>query len=83
METDRVVIITGAGGGIGAALVERFLTNGNTVIATVALPTTLDELADNHESAPDLVRPVVFLASPRADSMTGQTLNVEGGVFSS
>jgi NAD(P)-dependent dehydrogenase (short-subunit alcohol dehydrogenase family) len=34
MNTDRVVIITGAAGGIGSELVDRFLSNGDTVIAT-------------------------------------------------
>lgn len=34
MKTDRVVVITGAAGGIGAELVRRFLENGDTVIAT-------------------------------------------------
>jgi NAD(P)-dependent dehydrogenase (short-subunit alcohol dehydrogenase family) len=32
--TERVVVITGAAGGIGTALVDRFLLNGDTVIAT-------------------------------------------------
>lgn len=34
MKTNRVVVITGAAGGIGAELVRRFLENGDTVIAT-------------------------------------------------
>jgi NAD(P)-dependent dehydrogenase (short-subunit alcohol dehydrogenase family) len=34
VNTDRIVLITGAAGGIGTVLVERFLANGDTVIAT-------------------------------------------------
>lgn len=34
MDTDRIVVITGAAGGIGSELVDRFLANGDTVIAT-------------------------------------------------
>jgi 3-oxoacyl-[acyl-carrier protein] reductase len=34
MDSGRVVLITGAAGGMGALLVERFLADGDTVIAT-------------------------------------------------
>lgn len=34
----RVVLITGAGGGIGKEIVTRFLTNEETVIATDVSP---------------------------------------------
>jgi len=34
MNTDRIVLITGAAGGIGTPIVQRFLANGDTVIAT-------------------------------------------------
>jgi NAD(P)-dependent dehydrogenase (short-subunit alcohol dehydrogenase family) len=34
MKSDRVIVLTGAGGGIGAALASRFLLNSDTVIAT-------------------------------------------------
>jgi NAD(P)-dependent dehydrogenase (short-subunit alcohol dehydrogenase family) len=34
MNTGRMVVVTGAAGGIGALLVERFLGNGDTVLAT-------------------------------------------------
>ncbi len=33
MKTDRVVVVTGAAGGMGSRVVERFLANGDTVIA--------------------------------------------------
>jgi NAD(P)-dependent dehydrogenase (short-subunit alcohol dehydrogenase family) len=34
MRTDRIVVITGAAGGMGSLLVRRFLTNGDTVNPT-------------------------------------------------
>jgi NAD(P)-dependent dehydrogenase (short-subunit alcohol dehydrogenase family) len=34
MKQDRVVVITGAAGGMGSVLVGRFLANGDTVVAT-------------------------------------------------
>jgi len=44
MNTNRVVVITGAAGGMGALIVERFLTNGDTVIATDAKDEALQKL---------------------------------------
>ena len=41
MNTHRVVLITGAAGGVGSVLVERFLANGDTVLATDANEETL------------------------------------------
>ncbi len=34
MRTGRVVVVTGAAGGMGRPFVQRFLANGDTVIAT-------------------------------------------------
>lgn len=42
--TGRVVFITGAAGGVGAALVDRFLRNGDRVIATDLSADALDKL---------------------------------------
>jgi NAD(P)-dependent dehydrogenase (short-subunit alcohol dehydrogenase family) len=47
MNTDRVVLVTGAAGGIGALLVERFLGNGDTVLAT---DLSSDMLAQAHSA---------------------------------
>ncbi len=46
MNKDRVVVITGAAGGIGALLVERFLANGDTVLATDIGSDALERLRD-------------------------------------
>lgn len=42
MNTDRVVLITGAVGGIGTPLVERFLANSDTVAAADTRQDVLD-----------------------------------------
>lgn len=34
MKTDRMVVVTGAAGGMGSLIVARFLANGDTVVAT-------------------------------------------------
>jgi NAD(P)-dependent dehydrogenase (short-subunit alcohol dehydrogenase family) len=44
MDTNRNVVITGAAGGIGTLLVERFLDNGDAVLATDTDPEALDKL---------------------------------------
>lgn len=47
MDTDRVVLITGAAGGMGSLFVEQFLANGDTVIATDMSDEALARLDDN------------------------------------
>lgn len=44
MKDGRVVIITGAAGGIGQKIVDRFVTNGDRVIALDRATASLDEL---------------------------------------
>lgn len=44
MKTGRVVVVTGAAGGMGALVVERFLANGDTVVATDIGQEALDRL---------------------------------------
>jgi 3-oxoacyl-[acyl-carrier protein] reductase len=44
MDTNRNVVITGAAGGIGTLLVERFLANGDDVLATDTDRHALDQL---------------------------------------
>ncbi|MGY9049034.1 hypothetical protein P775_11645 [Puniceibacterium antarcticum] len=46
MKTDRTVVITGAGGGMGALITKRFLDNGDTVIATDSSDDALKGLAE-------------------------------------
>src|SRR3954469_7629737 len=48
MRSGRVVVITGGAGGVGSLLVERFLANGDAVVATDAVADGLERLADRH-----------------------------------
>jgi NAD(P)-dependent dehydrogenase (short-subunit alcohol dehydrogenase family) len=50
MKTNRVVVITGAAGGMGSVLVQRFLMNGDTVIATDIKSAPLEELRERHST---------------------------------
>ncbi len=54
MQTDRVVAMTGAAGGIGSALVGRFLANGDTVIAADIDADALARLARAYASSAKL-----------------------------
>ena len=55
MDTGRVVVITGAAGGIGTPIVRRFLDNGDTVIATDAAEDSLGALKSHVEDHPGLL----------------------------
>ena len=55
MQQDRVVVITGAAGGIGSALVGRFLGNGDTVIAVDTRGEALEALRDGRDAGAALV----------------------------
>jgi NAD(P)-dependent dehydrogenase (short-subunit alcohol dehydrogenase family) len=55
MQRDRVVMITGAAGGMGAALVTRFLANGDTVMATDIRGEVLARLRRNRDAGARLV----------------------------
>ena len=54
MKTDRIVVITGAAGGMGKLAVERFLANGDTVVATDTGDKALKALADDQATGAKL-----------------------------
>jgi NAD(P)-dependent dehydrogenase (short-subunit alcohol dehydrogenase family) len=58
MKQDRVVVVTGAAGGIGSVLVDRFLANGDTVIAAGRNQSTLDRLLSEHNAGARLIAAV-------------------------
>jgi NAD(P)-dependent dehydrogenase (short-subunit alcohol dehydrogenase family) len=53
--TGRTVFITGAAGGVGAALVERFLANGDTVIGTDVSTEALARLEERLSAGSSLI----------------------------
>jgi 3-oxoacyl-[acyl-carrier protein] reductase len=64
MNTDRNIVITGAAGGVGALLVERFLANGDTVLATDSNSEALDQLRERTgESEQRLITGTADIAS--------------------
>jgi len=54
MKQSRIVVVTGAAGGMGALLVERFLANRDTVIATDTSEEALAKLADKVDEGTQL-----------------------------
>lgn len=73
MQNNRVVLITGAAGGIGTVLVKRFLDNGDAVIATDVPNTRLEEW---REQWPEDVRLSVIPADITSDDDAAHLANV-------
>jgi NAD(P)-dependent dehydrogenase (short-subunit alcohol dehydrogenase family) len=55
MRQERVVVITGAAGGIGAVLVDRFLANGDTVIGMGRHRESLEDLRRERDAGGRLI----------------------------
>jgi len=66
MEKDRVVLITGAAGGMGALFVKRFLAHGDTVIAT----DTSDEALAKLKTGADPGAKLLTLAADISDEVS-------------
>ena len=69
MKQGRVVVITGAAGGVGSVLVERFLANDDVVIATDATIGGLERLSATHPVGDRLLTVVADVAS-EADALS-------------
>lgn len=63
MRSGRVVVITGAAGAVGSVLVDRFLANGDTVIATDADPAVLARWRERFDADADLITGAADVAS--------------------
>ncbi len=55
MQQDRVVVITGAAGGMGSVLVDRFLANGDTIVAADTKGESLETLRGKRDAGAKLV----------------------------
>ncbi len=83
MQQGRVVVVTGAGGGIGSRIVDRFPANGDGLIGLDWAETSTHRRnsgpSKRDEQPQDLAGPVFLLCSRDADYISGQTLVVDGG----
>jgi len=78
--TERIVFITGAGGGVGAALVRRFLDNGDTVIGTDVSADALRELENELGAGHALSTRTGDITSPEDVSALTELVRREGGL---
>ena len=79
MNHDRTVIITGAAGGIGSLLVNRFLTGGDTVIATDTDQQVLDARLSEWHSRGRLITVAADISSEEECHRVAQTAHRETG----
>ena len=63
MHSGRVVLITGAAGGVGSVLVQRFLANDDTVIATDTDSAVLERLRGSVHGHPKLITAAADISS--------------------
>lgn len=64
METDRNVLVTGAAGGIGSTIEQRFIANGDRVLATDTTTEALDGLRGQLEATEHLITAAADISSP-------------------
>lgn len=69
MESGRIVVVTGAGGGIGSRIVDRFLANGDQVIGLDRSKSALEELVSKRKAQVGLT---TFLADVTDTSQVAQ-----------
>ncbi len=74
MKSNRIVVITGASGGIGSELVDRFLANGDTVIASDVSDDALQNWRRRWDSAGDVNSRLLAVAADIASEESCQHL---------
>ncbi len=81
---DKVVVVTGSGGGIGAACARRFAAEGAKVVVTDQNSDGVEQVSRSIDSvglpgditSEDTVRAVAWPAAPMARSMSGSATRV-------
>ncbi len=77
---EQVVMVTGAGGGIGSAICERFAKEGASVYACdVAAPATEVVVTQLRREGASVE--TAFLASGRSPHTTGATIDITGADY--
>jgi NAD(P)-dependent dehydrogenase (short-subunit alcohol dehydrogenase family) len=79
MKQDRVIIVTGAAGGIGSVLVDRFLANGDTVIAAGRNQSTLDKLLSERNAGARLIAAACDISKEEDCSRLASVARVRAG----
>lgn len=92
MNSGRVVLMTGAAGGIGTALVDRFLSDDDDAVVAADLDadtghgcgriinfSSASVYSGVAEQVAFVAAKAVFLASPGAVCGSGRIINVDGG----
>ena len=79
MKTERTVVITGAAGGIGSALVQRFLTNGDTVVATDTSEDALEAIRRDNDAGSQLITGAADIAQEDHCQQLGQLARDQTG----
>lgn len=79
MKDGRVVVITGAGGGIGRKIVDRFLANGDRVIGLDRAKSSLEELATSRNAGNQLSTSCVDITDEYAVAEFAKHINQTHG----
>ncbi|KAG2149434.1 NAD(P)-binding protein [Suillus cothurnatus] len=78
--TPRVWLITGSSSGLGRAMTEEVLRNGEIAVATLRKPSVLDDLAAKYPSTQLLVLPLDVTNEAQVKSVFAQAKNAFGHI---